>query len=82
MAGYYRKRGKDSYELTYRGKYKTIKVNSDREAELSLAAFIVEVEKGNFRKPATLQLNSLFKNDGCVITLMSFWLQELQMSIR
>ena len=61
MAGYYRKRGKDSYELTYRGKYKTIKVNSDREAELSLAAFIVEVEKGNFRKPATLTVKQFIQ---------------------
>jgi len=61
MAGYYRKRGKDSYELTYRGKRKTIKANSDREAELSLAAFIVEVEKGRFRKAATITVKQFIE---------------------
>jgi integrase len=61
MAGHYRKRGKESYELIYRDKRKTIKATNDREAELSLATFIVEVEKGKFRKAATLTVKQFIE---------------------
>lgn len=61
MAGYYRKRGKESYELTYKGKYKTIKAAGDKEAKILLAAFIVEVESSKFRKPVTLTVRQFIE---------------------
>jgi len=61
MAGHYRKRGKDSYELTYRGKSRTVKAGSDREVERALAAFIVEVDSGKFRRPTTLTVKQFIE---------------------
>lgn len=58
-AGSYRKRGKDSYELRYRGNYKTIQAPNDTKAERALAAFIAEVDKGKFKKPTKMTVKQL-----------------------
>ncbi|NLB87853.1 MAG: site-specific integrase [Syntrophomonadaceae bacterium] len=65
-AGSYRKKGKNSYQLRYRGKNKTITAQNDTQAERALAAFISDVDKGKF-KPATKmtvkQLSESFLRD-------------------
>ena len=58
-AGYFRKRGKDTYELEYRRNRKTIKAKDDREAEKALAKLIADVETGKFRKPTKMSLQQL-----------------------
>lgn len=62
MAGYYRKRGDGSYELDYRRNRKTIQAKSDREAERALAAFIVDADKGKFRKPLKITLKQFIED--------------------
>ena len=66
MAGSYKKRGKNSYELRVSGgtgpdgkrrRYiKTVKAKNDREAEKLLALFVAEVEKGEYIEPSRLTL--------------------------
>jgi integrase len=66
MAGNIRKRGKESWELSFShgydayGKrvrhYKTIKAKSEREAQKELAKFVAEVEKGSYVEPTKLTL--------------------------
>jgi integrase len=66
MAGSYKKRGKNSYELRVsagtgpdgkRRRYiKTVKAKNDREAEKLLALFVAEVEKGEYIEPSRLTL--------------------------
>jgi integrase len=57
--GYYRKRGKDSYELDYRRNRKTVKAKNDTEAARLLARFISEIDSGKFRKPSKMTLKQL-----------------------
>lgn len=59
--GYYRQRGKDSYEIDYRRNRKTIKAKDDKEAEKALAKLIAEVEIGKFRGPSKLTVRQLAK---------------------
>ncbi|MBI0578613.1 site-specific integrase [Neobacillus cucumis] len=64
MAGNLRKRGKESWELSFshgydaNGKrirhYKTIKAKSEREAQKELAKFVTEIEKGSYVVPSKL----------------------------
>lgn len=71
MAGSYRKRGKDTYELSVSdgngpGKkrqrhYKTVKAKNDREAGKLLALFVAEVEKGQYIEPSKLTLEEFSK---------------------
>lgn len=71
-AGSYRKRGEDSYELRYRGNRKTIQAPNDTQAERALAAFISDVEKGKFRKPAKMtvkQLSERFLRDNADLSV-------------
>ncbi|GHH96659.1 tyrosine-type recombinase/integrase [Neobacillus kokaensis] len=66
MAGNLRKRGKESWELSFshgydaNGKrirhYKTIKAKSEREAQKELAKFVTEIEKGSYVEPSRLTL--------------------------
>lgn len=60
-AGSYRKRGKDSYELRYRGKSKTITASNDTQAERALAAFMTEVDKGKFKPPAKMSVQEFIE---------------------
>jgi integrase len=67
MAGNLRKRGKESWELSFshgydaNGKriryYKTIKAKSEREAQKELAKFVTEIEKGSYVEPSKLTLS-------------------------
>jgi integrase len=64
MAGNLRKRGKESWELSFshgydaNGKrirhYKTIKAKSERAAQKELAKFVTEIEKGSYVEPSKL----------------------------
>lgn len=58
-AGSYRKRGKDSYELRYRGKSKSIQAPNDTQAERALAAFIAKIDKGKFKPAAKMSVKQL-----------------------
>jgi integrase len=57
--GYYRKRGKDSYEIEYRRNRKTVIAKDDREAEKALAKLVAEVESGKFRKSSKMTVKEL-----------------------
>ena len=54
-AGSYRKRGKDSYELRYRGESTSITAKDDTQAERALARFITDVDK----KPSKMTVKEL-----------------------
>ncbi|MCK9314464.1 MAG: site-specific integrase [Methanocorpusculum sp.] len=58
-AGSYRKRGKDTYELRYRGESTTVTAKDDTQAERALAKFITDVDKGKFKKPAKMTVQEL-----------------------
>jgi len=58
-AGSYRKRGKDSYELRYRGNSKSVIAANDTQAERALAAFITQVDKGKFVPAAKMSVKQL-----------------------
>lgn len=60
-AGSYRKRGKDTYELRYRGESTTITAKDDTQAERAMAKFITDVDKGKFKKPAKMNVRELSK---------------------
>lgn len=58
-AGSYRKRGKDTYELRYRGESTTVTAKDDTQAERALARFIADVDKGKFKRPAKMTVRGL-----------------------
>lgn len=58
-AGSYRKRGKDTYELRYRGESTTVTAKDDTQAERALAKFITDVDKGKFKRPAKMTVREL-----------------------
>lgn len=58
-AGSYRKRGKDSYQLRYRGQWTTVTAKDDTQAERALAKFITQVDSGKFKKPTKMTLKQL-----------------------
>lgn len=58
-AGSYRKRGKDSYQLRYRGQWTTIIAKDDTQAERALAKFIAQVDGGKYKKPSKMTVRQL-----------------------
>ncbi len=58
-AGYYRQRGKNSYELDYRRHRKTVKAKNDTEAARLLAKFVADVDSGKFKKPSRMTVKQL-----------------------
>ena len=63
MAGYMRKRGKNSYNFEYMFdgiKYtQTVKASSPSEASKKLALFVAEIEKGHFSKNSSITFTEL-----------------------
>lgn len=58
-AGSYRKRGKDTYELRYRGESSTATAKDDTQAARALAKFITLVDSGKFNKPSKMTVKQL-----------------------
>ncbi len=58
-AGSYRKRGKDTYELRYRGESTTVTAKDDTQAERAMAKFITAVDSGKFVKPTKMTVKDL-----------------------
>lgn len=57
MAGNIVKINDGSYRLRYKDESKHVKAKSDRETQRLLAAFITEIDSGNFEKPQRLTLS-------------------------
>ncbi|NLW90965.1 MAG: site-specific integrase [Syntrophomonadaceae bacterium] len=58
-AGSYRARGKDTYEVRYKGESTTVKAKNDQEAARELAKFITRVDEGKYKRPAKMTLQDL-----------------------
>lgn len=59
VAGSFRKRGKETYELRYKGESTTAPAKNDIEAARALATFIATVDKGKHKRPSTMTVKDL-----------------------
>jgi hypothetical protein len=59
VAGSYRKRGKDTYELRYRRESTTITAKDDTQAERALAKFMADIDRGKFKRPTKMTVKEL-----------------------